>query len=355
MMIDLPIRRGYEGPNRVSTCQFLRMRPLWLNYEGTEKLTDFQVKCVLTPTDIPFEKLRTDKQDLLFVDNNNEPIPYWIEKADSTEIIVWLKFSEIIPGKEVFWLYYGNGNFSGVSNVSAIFIRMIDGLVGAWHLDEGSGNVAYDSSGQGNDGTIYGATWIDGKFGKALSFDGSDDYVDFGNDPTLTDVSDITIILWFSFTDIPTYDAQLIGVMDVWSNPSYYNIWIDNGSGYFIFRYKTSGDVWEVSSGAAFNDGQYHHIAAVRAGSEIKIFVDGVLKNSVSGVSGSVSTSESLKLCGKYESYVKGYADEVFVFNKALSDEEISDLYNNYGYTTTNYPGKVLVKKYTEPEPFVSL
>jgi len=121
MMIDLPIRRGYEGPNRVSTCQFLRMRPLWLNYEGTEKLTDFQVKCVLTLADIPFEKLRADKQDLLFVDNNNELIPYWIEKADNTEIIVWLKFSEIIPGKEIFWLYYGNGNFSGASDGEGVF------------------------------------------------------------------------------------------------------------------------------------------------------------------------------------------------------------------------------------------
>ena len=120
-MIDLPIRRGYEGSNRVSTCQFLRMRPLWLNYDGSEKLTDFQVKCVLTPSDIPFEKLRPDKQDLLFVDNNNEMIPYWIEKADSTEIIVWLKFSAIIPGKEVFWLYYGNGNFSGASDGDAVF------------------------------------------------------------------------------------------------------------------------------------------------------------------------------------------------------------------------------------------
>ena len=121
-MIDLPIRRGYEGPNRVSTSQFLRMRPLWLNYSGSEKLTNFQVQCVLTPSDIPFEKLRADKQDLLFVDNNNEPIPYWIEKADSSEIVVWLKFSEIIPGREVFWLYYSNGHFSGMSDGEACIL-----------------------------------------------------------------------------------------------------------------------------------------------------------------------------------------------------------------------------------------
>ena len=143
MMIDLPIRRGYEGANRVSTTQFLRMRPLWLNYNGSEKLTDFQVKCVLTQSDIPFEKLRADKQDLLFVDSNNEVIPYWIEKTDSSEIVVWLKFSEIIPGKELFWLYYGNGNFSGLSDGDSIF-EFFDGFEGTsldtnkWNLVKGT-------------------------------------------------------------------------------------------------------------------------------------------------------------------------------------------------------------------------
>jgi hypothetical protein len=44
-------------------------------------------------------------------------------------------------------------------------------LVAEWHFDEGEGNIVKDSSGNGNDGTIYGATWVDGKFGKALSFD----------------------------------------------------------------------------------------------------------------------------------------------------------------------------------------
>lgn len=118
MMVDLP-SYGYTG--RIRLGSFLRQRPLILNYDGSEKLTDFQVKCTLTPSDIPFEKLRADKQDLLFVDNNNDPIPYWIEKADTSGIEVWLKFSEISKGKEVFWLYYGNENFSGASDGEATF------------------------------------------------------------------------------------------------------------------------------------------------------------------------------------------------------------------------------------------
>ena len=47
-----------------------------------------------------------------------------------------------------------------------------EGLVGAWLFDEGKGNVAKDASGNGHDGEIRKAKWVDGKFGKALEFNG---------------------------------------------------------------------------------------------------------------------------------------------------------------------------------------
>jgi hypothetical protein len=50
-----------------------------------------------------------------------------------------------------------------------------------------------------------------------------------------------------------------------------------------------------------------------------------------------------------------GIIDEVRIYSRQLLPEEILDLYNNYGYTTPNYPGKVLVRKYIFPEPTVSI
>ena len=53
-----------------------------------------------------------------------------------------------------------------------------DSVVGMWLFDEGEGDVAKDSSGNKNDGTLMnGPKWVDGKFGKALELDGKDDYV----------------------------------------------------------------------------------------------------------------------------------------------------------------------------------
>jgi hypothetical protein len=60
-----------------------------------------------------------------------------------------------------------------VSPVGANAVPVINGL---WHLDEGSGVTAYDSTANSNDGMVYGASWVSaGRFGKALSFDGLDD------------------------------------------------------------------------------------------------------------------------------------------------------------------------------------
>ena len=59
---------------------------------------------------------------------------------------------------------------------------LTEGLVGWWKFDETDGNVASDSSGNGNDGNLTnGPTWTEGKIGGALSFDNVDDFVDLGN------------------------------------------------------------------------------------------------------------------------------------------------------------------------------
>jgi len=140
MMIDLPAR-GYRG--RIYLGSFLRYRLLWLKYDGDGKLINFQVRCSLTQSDVAFEKLRADKQDLLFITQDGEAIPYWIEKCDAEEIVAWLKFSEIRKGVEILWLYYGNGNFSGASDGESVF-EFFDDFEGTslntdkWNLVKGT-------------------------------------------------------------------------------------------------------------------------------------------------------------------------------------------------------------------------
>jgi hypothetical protein len=105
------------------------------------------------------------------------------------------------------------GDYTETFNVTARAdpVGISDGLVGYWSFDEGSGTTASDSSGNRNDGTVYGANWTDGKFGKALSFDGIDDYVTVPASLSFNNISDaVTIAAWVKLEQVPAEAYELI-------------------------------------------------------------------------------------------------------------------------------------------------
>ncbi|MBC8235272.1 hypothetical protein H8E77_37480, partial [bacterium] len=71
------------------------------------------------------------------------------------------------------------------------------GVVAIWLLDEGTGDRVTDASGNANDGGFASGEpqWVDGKFGKALSFDGVDDWVEM-DAPVVVDTVDFTMGCW---------------------------------------------------------------------------------------------------------------------------------------------------------------
>ena len=107
---------------------------------------------------------------------------------------------------------------------------LMNGLIGWWKFDETNGTLAYDSSGNGNDGNLTGGpTWATGKIGGALSFDGVDDYV-------VTDVTtglDFSVSTWVKTSD---KDAHIMGLNggDSWL------FWIDEGE----LRFELQNGSW---------------------------------------------------------------------------------------------------------------
>jgi len=80
-------------------------------------------------------------------------------------------------------------------------------LVAHWKFDEGSGDVAHDTSGNGNDGTFVGdPQWATGKFGGALEFDGSYDYIEipFNESLRVINQGDFSVSAWFRLNEIPS-------------------------------------------------------------------------------------------------------------------------------------------------------
>ncbi|HET9666298.1 MAG TPA: PQQ-dependent sugar dehydrogenase, partial [Desertimonas sp.] len=83
--------------------------------------------------------------------------------------------------------------------------------IAAYGFNQGSGTTLTDSSGNGSNGTINGATWTSaGKYGSALSFNGSSNYVDLGNPASLRNTGSMTWSAWVFATANPADDGQII-------------------------------------------------------------------------------------------------------------------------------------------------
>lgn len=108
-------------------------------------------------------------------------------------------------------------NFNGDIDESRVYDRVLSpgevrdlyeyapGPVGYWTFDEGENTTAYDSSGNGNDGTLTnGPTWTNGPVGGAIDLDGSDDYVNVGTGSGLSFTDNFTLSSWIHPTDYHT-------------------------------------------------------------------------------------------------------------------------------------------------------
>ncbi|MCP4263467.1 MAG: hypothetical protein GY774_39055 [Planctomycetes bacterium] len=198
-------------------------------------------------------------------------------------------------------------------------------LVGYWKFDEGSGNVAYDLSDYTNDGTINGAPkWVSGKIGAALEFDGSDDYVDCGNDLSLNINDKITVMAWVKTTS--TAHGYFVSKGTAWDEIGHYAI----GQEYnvpltFQLEIAGSGGTIELDSNVAVNDGQWHHIVGVYDDPLAAVYIDGVEENTMTGPSMLTGSTAGGLTIGQRGggNIIGGIIDEVRIYNRALTEPEI--------------------------------
>jgi hypothetical protein len=216
-----------------------------------------------------------------------------------------------------------------------------EGLVGYWPLDEGGGTTTADASGNGNDGTLNAPTWDTGKFGGALSFDGSDDFVDLGNPPILDfGTGDFTISAWVKTTS-PAGETVFGNGGDN-SGGIRLRLYVDGSTGELLLD--DNNDKYDPGADIPVTDGQWHHLVGLRRGTNLRLYVDGVEDPGVtshsestipanydlSGTSqhpayiGCVTNNES----GQRSKFFGGLIDDVALWSRALSVEEIGSLWN---------------------------
>ncbi|MBC8481302.1 MAG: ankyrin repeat domain-containing protein, partial [Planctomycetes bacterium] len=216
------------------------------------------------------------------------------------------------------------------------------GLIAHWKFDEGSGNTAHASAGN-NHGTIYGATWTAGQVGDALSFDGDGDYVNIKSSNALSGITDnFTISLWArplethqidteSNASWPGSAGQRYALMPVHGDGMWGAGHVGAGisigtNGVSVYehtdRYMPPMLVWQGSIN------KLEHITVVYDNKQPKLYINGTLKRT--GIkSGKIVHALPSTIGGASSGYFKGVIDEVRIYSRALSAQEIQQLYRS--------------------------
>ena len=188
----------------------------------------------------------------------------------------------------------------------------------------GGGSKIYDRSPYGSVGTITGASWTRLPSGLwVLDFDGTDDYVNCGSDPSL-DLANLTIIAWIKTTSTGTTQT----IFSNTSAPTYPGFIFSGGypaAGRLQFYTQSSG--WTANT-ETVNDGSWHQVVVTSDGTTI-FFIDG---GSVYSVAQAVANTNSgnPKYMGQYggSNYWSGNIALLRVYNRALSALEIRNHFN---------------------------
>src|SRR3954468_6694208 len=213
------------------------------------------------------------------------------------------------------------------------------GPVLALSFNEASGTTAVDGSGNNNNGVIAAATRVTGQtgFGGALQFNGSSSLVNVAHSASLALSSGMTLEAWVN----PSANAGT-GPNDGWRTVIMkeragvglsYGLYSNDGdsnpsrpAGYI----RNNGTDVEATAGPAVPLGVWTHLAVTYDGTTMRLYVNGVLRNSVTASGGINASTAPLRIGGNTvfsvpgTEYFAGLIDEVRIYNRALSAAEIT-------------------------------
>jgi len=214
---------------------------------------------------------------------------------------------------------------------------MTRGLVGYWSFDEGKGGIANDKSGNGNTGKLGNGIasaqpkWTQGKSSGALQFDGKNDYVDAGNDASLNITDAITIEAWVKAIGSSTGITP--GIVCKRDN-GFGLIWMDQGENYVNARIYQSNGTQINTNSFEMSQNVWHHIVLTASNNDkkVRIYLDTIEKGTAKDYDGTIKTGNGILYVGQQSNQsFNGTIDEVRIYNRALSAEEVRYHYNHGG------------------------
>jgi len=280
----------------------------------------------------------TDAEDdaLVFSVNNLPAGAIFTDNGDGTATLSWETVSGDANSYGGVHIEVSDGKETDFENIVIIVESASDvGLLGYWKLDETFGMTADDSSINNNIGVVQGgASWVGGQVDGALSLDGVNDYVDIGVRSSLDNIGPLTYAAWVNPNNLT--GSKGIVIKD---HPT--NHWMSSKSFHleatsFGFEVCGTSNLRKATLWNTAVSNQWQHVVVTWDGSEnasgVHIYINGVepglYRQANDGIS-ILDDAGTKTVLGKRENgtfMFSGQMDDVRIYNRALTQEEVTEL-----------------------------
>jgi hypothetical protein len=315
--------------------------PITIDNTGNPALEDYQFN-------VSFSSGINETSIRVVNDTDYTIIPHWCENETGGLCYeLWFNVSVESEVNTDYYIYYGNDSLPSTSDYDNTFTKSYNttGLVLEMHMDEGTGfSQTNDTSGEGNHGTLTnmnvtgnatsgwqgsdGGQW-DGRddvvfsTGDQLRFDGSSGHLNCGNDTGLNAKSNLTVSTWIKTNTTASVIQNVVTKGDNAHSGEYY-----------LCYYNANRLMFFVTNGATYsqclitktlNISQWYHFAGTYDGATLKMYLDGIEIDSDPAALGDLHiTSNAVHVGGEGSiDNFDGHVDEVRIYNRSLSEEEI--------------------------------
>lgn len=218
-----------------------------------------------------------------------------------------------------------------------LIMDYVIGPLGYFKLDENTGYTVANTMSNLTSGTESGATWTTGKFGYALAFDGSDDYVSLGDQLDLG-TDDRSISLWVKTSDTSSTGRCILSKGNSLSVNQHSIYLLPDGRLRAVMNINGTGRTITASSSVQINDDEWHHIAVtIDRSDKMSLYVDGSCKGTVDirAVEDVDAQNSDNFYLGRTSGgdYFPGTIDEVKIYTGVLSAQEVFDEYAEVAFS----------------------
>ncbi|HXX92403.1 MAG TPA: LamG domain-containing protein [Planctomycetota bacterium] len=201
------------------------------------------------------------------------------------------------------------------------------GLVGWWKLD----GSASDATSRGRHGkTRWSVEWGEGKIGRAAHFPTAGE---ISIAPFAFESKSVTLAAWVKHDSIDDHVQRYVTLGDETAVLRH-----ERGKGRLHFYVRSGGELRSLRVEQALDTVNWHHVAGTWDGTAQRLYIDGVLRASATPPAGALAGADRLAI-GAPEEFMHGWIDDVRVYDRALSEEEVREI---GGFSAAERPWRAL-------------